>query len=246
MAWALRLEAETRGVAEKLEGAGIPVLRLKGPGLQLRLYDTPAAYPSGDVDLLIPRRQAPAARGVLERHGWLFDPDNGFLWRLSRAASFSRDGIIVDLHWGLHAAHLPAWSLRPLERELWARAKRGAGGLLEPDPESLQVYLALHAAGHRFAQETWVCNVAACSRLVTDWDRVWVIARKARLSGTLRWATAVAEGRTPPSSKRVPLLDGAVGRVAWYLSWVLRGHFLRRPARARLSAALRRKRRSDQ
>src|SRR5438067_11477252 len=115
VASALQVEAETRKVAERLERVGIGVLRLKGPGLKLLLYGNAASYPSSDVDLLIPRQRGRTARRLLVADGWEFDAENGLLWRLSRAASYKRGGITVDLHWGLHAAHLPAWALRNLE-----------------------------------------------------------------------------------------------------------------------------------
>ncbi len=147
IAHALWVQAEGRKAAAELRPAGIPVLLLKGPDLQARLYGTPAAYASGDVDVLIPPRMAPRARAALIQAGWIFSPDNGVLWRFSRAAAFDREGFRLDLHWGLHAAHLPAWSLRSLERRLWEGARIGPSGMREPDAESLVVFLAVHVVG---------------------------------------------------------------------------------------------------
>ena len=48
-ALALWARAEARKVADDLGGIGIPVLMLKGPDLQMRLYGTPVAYASGTV-----------------------------------------------------------------------------------------------------------------------------------------------------------------------------------------------------
>ena len=219
VARALRSEADARDLATSLAQDGIPVLALKGPALQARLYGTPAAYPSGDVDLMVPRGHAREARRAMKRDGWSFEAGNGVLWRLSGAATYVRDEVRVDLHWGLHAAHLPARTLKRLEEALWAGARPGALGLLEPDPESLLVFLAVHAAGHRFERPEWTENVRRCMFLVKDWDVVWRIARQARVEQAVRSAVS-----GQPSVGRI--LDGTVGRAIWTATWVVRGHVL--------------------
>ena len=211
-ALALWAQAEARKVATDLGGIGIPVMMLKGPDLQMRLYGTPAAYASGDVDVLVTRAHAERARGRLVEQGWTFSTDNGVLWRLSGAAAFARDGFTLDLHWGLHAAHLPAWTLQRLERRLWERAARGPSGMLEPDAESLMVYLAVHVVGHRFERPQWQENVKRAADLVSDWERVQVIAQEARVEGAVQRALAAREPdpANPTSRRRV----GSGGRGA--------------------------------
>ena len=220
--WAQR---ETRRVVGELANARVPVMLLKGPDLQARLYGTPAAYTSGDVDLLVPRDRSGLARRVLERRGWRFSRGNGVLWQLSRAASFDREGFRVDLHWGLHAAHLPAWSLSSLERRLWRGARPTSGGMLEPDAESLLVFLAVHVVGHRFERPQWSENVHRAANLVDDWDEVWRIARHAHVSVAVQ---AALEG----DARQRVVLDGAVGRLVSRVTWFTRGHFLPRSLRA--------------
>jgi methylase of polypeptide subunit release factors len=225
VATALWSQAESRRVAAELSDAGVPALMLKGPDLQQRLYGTPAAYASGDVDVLIPRRLAARARDVLARQGWRFEPENGVLWRLSAAATYAREGFRLDLHWGVHAAHLPAWTLRRLEDRLWSGARVAASGFLEPDPPSLLVYLAVHAEGHRYAREVWGENVGAAAALIHDWHDVKLIARHCRVEG------AVLRALRGQVSDDTPILDGSLGAVLWYATWVSRGHFL--PQRVR-------------
>jgi SAM-dependent methyltransferase len=106
---------------------------------------------------------------------------------------------------------------------MWRGARPGEGDLLEPDPESLLVYLSMHVVGHRFARTSWIDYVSACSSLVTDWNRVWRIADEARLSGAVRLAIGVASGGEAPE-KPVPVLDGMRGRAVWELTRILRGH----------------------
>ena len=232
LARALHVQAEVSSLVCELGRLDVPVLALKGPALQQRLYGTPAAYASGDVDLLVPRDRARVARRWLKSAGWRFERENGVLWFLSRAATYARNGVRVDLHWGVHAAHLPAWALRSLERALWAGAHPGAGGLLEPDVESLFVFLAVHAVGHEFRRAAWTENVAACAQLVRDWDLVWRLARDARVERAV--AAALSPERQAP-----PVLGGLVGRAVSGATWLVRGHFIPRRARDVIRRAVR-------
>jgi release factor glutamine methyltransferase len=218
---ALSQQAQAHEVAHHLENAGVPVLCLKGPDLQQRLYGTPDRYLSSDVDILVPRRSAGRARAVLERTGWEFEPENGALWRLSRAAAFSRKGHIVDLHWGLHAAHLPGWSLVSLERDLWSGALQTDEGLRHPDAESLFVFLAVHAAGHKYERQEWIDNARIAATEVNDWDRVRAIASRARVCGAVKRILSADPGR---GSARV--LDGLRGDMLWMATLLARGHFI--------------------
>ncbi len=232
VALALRAQQESWRVGDELQAAGIRALLLKGPDLQQRLYATPSAYASADVDILVGRDRAKAACDHLERRGWTFAPENGLLWRVSRAASFNRDGFTIDLHWGLHAAHLPAWSLEPLARRLWQGAREGPSGMLEPDPESLLVFLAVHAVGHGFQRPEWTENVRRAAALVEDWAEVWKIAHAARVTNAVKAALA-AEG-SPTST---PILDGAWGSIVSWSTWLTRGHFVPASVRDRVRRA---------
>ena len=233
VALALWAQSEGRSLAREMTSAAIPVLMLKGPELQARLYGTPAAYQSGDVDVLVPRSHAGRARRLLEASGWEFAKENGVLWRVADQASYVRHGFWLDLHWGLQVGHLPGRVLRPLERAMWARARPGPSGMLEPDPESLLVFLAAHVVGHRFERRHWWENVTACAALVQDWPRVWRISRDARVETAVRKAL---EGGVP--EEVTPVLDGLLGRAVWVLTWIARGHFLPRRTRAALREAL--------
>ena len=184
---------------------------LKGPALQLRLFGTEAAYRSADVDLLVPGRHAHVVRRRLQAGGWRFSAANGLLWRLDRAAAFERDGVVIDLHWGLHVAIVPPWLLRSLERDLWAGASRSAQGWLEPRIEPLLVYLAVRAAGQAFVKPESVRCVAAAMQRVEDWDEVDAIARRARVTDSVRRALACARGEA--HERTGPLLDHRWGRA---------------------------------
>jgi release factor glutamine methyltransferase len=229
VALALWLQSATHALAAELAEEGIPALILKGPDLQARLYGTPATYASGDVDILIHARDRARTIEFLQEGGWTFEPANGLFWRLSRAASFRRESVCLDLHWGLHAAHLPSSTLRAIERELWRGAAMGPAGLYEPRAEALMVYLAVHAAGHNYERLAWLDNPRRAAELVEDWPEVDRIAREARVTRLVH--DVLGEG-VPETGRS--LLDGSVGAGIWWSTWFLRGHFLSAESRASL------------
>ncbi len=87
-----------------------------------------------DIDMLVGNEDADAARRVLESSGWRYALATSGAWRLTRTATYLWDeGTGVDLHWGVPGAPFATRRLRRLERALWAAARPGGTGLLEPD-----------------------------------------------------------------------------------------------------------------
>ena len=110
---------------------------------------------------------------------------------------------------------------------MWRGARPTSGGMLEPDAESLLVFLAVHVVGHRFERPQWNENVHRAANLVDDWDEVWRIARNAHVSVAVQ---AALEG----DARQRVVLDGAVGRLVSRVTWFTRGHFLPRSLRDRI------------
>ena len=195
---ALRCSDEVEALAKRLSSLGIPLLLLKGPPLQRRLLHNEAAYRSADVDLLVHRGDARRARMALRAEGWGFEPENGLLWRLDRAAAFVRGIVTIDLHWGLHTAGLLPRQLSELEEALWSGARQAPQGWWEPRIEPLFVYLALHAAGRRFAHSDQLGLLAAAVRAVDDWGRVDALVRTSWARWALDYAVRLSSGQTSP------------------------------------------------
>ena len=198
-------------LATDFAAQGIPVMVLKGPPLQQRLLGTESAYPSVDVDLLVHRRQAREARVRLRRAGWRIRPDNGLLWRLDRAQAFERNGVVIDLHWGLHLGSVPPRTLAPLEVAIWTGAIRAEGGWWEPRPEPLLVYLALHAAAFGFSKPARLLLVHGAACLVDNWVEVEALSRSVDAWPAVAHAVGSAQGDT--TQRRPPLLAGVKGRL---------------------------------
>jgi methylase of polypeptide subunit release factors len=116
---------------------------------------------------------------------------------------------------------------------MWEHASQTSSGFLIPEEESLFVFLAVHAVGHDFERREWVENVYKAAELVTDWPRVWEIARRARVTEAVR--AAMAE---QPEGAQIPLLDGPLGRSVWWATYMMRGHVIPRSARDRIREAV--------
>jgi release factor glutamine methyltransferase len=104
--------------------------------------------------------------------------------------------------------------------------------MLEPDPESLLVFLAVHAVGHRFERAEWTENVRRAAALVTDWAEVWRIAHAARVTNAVKAALA-ADG----SPTSIAILDGVWGSFVSGSTWLTRGHFVPASVRDRVRSA---------
>jgi hypothetical protein len=198
VAAALRSMASVAALAEELAPLGIPLLVLKGPHVQRRLLGSPAAYISADVDLLVRRRDGGATRRHLRSTGWTFAAENGRLWRLDGAAAFGRDGVVVDLHWGLHAGLLPATALRPIEQAMWDSAEELTPNLVQPRLEALVAYLAVHHAVTPSPGKARLLQAAAADPTF-DREETLALAARCRLRSTAGWALDAAPP-PPPSA----------------------------------------------
>lgn len=130
---ALALQHLTSRVAAMFERAGLPLLVLKGIALALQTSGSPWGRGGGDLDLLVPPAQLPAAVALLESVGFerppgLFPKDlHGFWGRYSRWAGYelplqrrAPTGLqLVDLHWSLAPVRQPL----PGFEALWRRSQ---------------------------------------------------------------------------------------------------------------------------
>jgi hypothetical protein len=128
---ALALQHLTLRVLPLFTQAGLPVLVLKGIPLALQTTGNAAARGRGDLDLLVPPHELPAAVALLEAHGFSrpygkFPLNLDSFWgRYSRWAGYElplcRHGLAggewIDLHWHLAPVRRPL----PSFAELWRR-----------------------------------------------------------------------------------------------------------------------------
>src|SRR5262249_37226547 len=153
----LAMAAEALRLQSLFDGAGLPVLFLKGSSLAMLAFGNLGLRGGQDIDLLVPCEILQAATALLARAGYLrFDPptdisdtqlrvllplrkDLGFLHRTT--------GLRVELHWRLFLnAHAMA------EASIMAASRvvplTGTAGLRTMGDEDLFAYLCMHGALH--------------------------------------------------------------------------------------------------
>lgn len=239
VAAAVHATAAVRRLAADLGARDVPLMVLRGPPVQLRLFGDDSAYRSADVDVLVPARHRDRVFQLLDGSGWAFSADNGVLWRLDRAAAFTRSGVTVDLHWGVHANTVSARRLGRVEKALWSNAVLTADGWYEPPIESLLVYLAVHGAASEFHKPESLLLVRTAGDLVTDWPAVERLAREAHVWSAVRHALAAARGG--PTGPPPPLFDGRVRQSFSSAARRIRAELSRPGLRAALRAVRRRR-----
>jgi hypothetical protein len=210
-------------VLEGLGSAGVPVIPLKGVALSESLYGDAALRVSADLDVLVPRECVARAWTVLRELGYVMaaheervDASEFDLLLESNIeyafASPEAAGCPVELHWGI------AWRWphsAPAIADLWADARPrpflGAPAhALGPEWELL--YLAVHAARHRWESLKWLVDIhEVCRRGGLDWEKVWAKADRFGLTEVLQislQASAALFDTPLPSSPPARALPG--------------------------------------
>lgn len=144
----------------ELDRVGLDAIALKGPLFARRFYPRASARGSSDIDLLVAEAQIQGARTALAAMGYVGEDS-------PEEARFRRE----HHHLHFHHPHAPVLELHfhayrgfgaTLASEaLLARAAPVAGfaRLRVPAPEDELVYLAVHAASHRFGRLAWLYDL---------------------------------------------------------------------------------------
>ena len=197
---AVRNRLLARGLGEilgRFARAGIPAIPLKGVALAESLYGDVSLRVCSDVDVLVRRNavgpaiellQADGFRGTDRYHARAAEIDlllrsNMEYCLASPPASFR---YVLELHWDI------AWRWRAdseMVDHLWGEARPGTvlgtdASVLSPEWELL--YLALHAARHRWSSLKWLVDIhQICVRGGLDWSGVEGRARRFDLERAL-------------------------------------------------------------
>ena len=168
----------------RCRGRGIPAIPLKGVTLAEQLYGDPSLRESHDIDLLVPTEAVPDAWELLLAAGYTPAPDTPlrsadarWLRATKSACAFVRPHLafryVVDLHWHV-AWRWPAAAATLAD--LWAEARPaplhgGEAWALSPEWEML--FLAVHAARHRWQPLRWLVDIhELCARGGIDYGGV--------------------------------------------------------------------------
>jgi hypothetical protein len=162
------------GAVEALVDAGVRVVLLKGPVLAERLYPTPWLRPSQDLDILICPEDLDRAATALTILGYALQegPSGRHHRRHDHHLSlYHASSPPIELHFRLHARFGVMIESAPfVARAVPLPGACGSGvGILCPEDEFL--YLARHAAIHRFGRLSWLYELKLFLRRYTalDW-----------------------------------------------------------------------------
>lgn len=168
--------------------AGIRGVLLKGVLLARRLYPRPSARATTDVDLLVDRATLEEAETAIRSIGYepLVGPrEDWFREHHHHLHFWHRHALPLELHFHAYRGFGRTLPSRPLLER--SRPVEGASyrSLAVLAPEDELVYLAVHAAAHRFARLAWLYD---CKLLLATMSeaQVAVAAERAREWGYAR------------------------------------------------------------
>jgi hypothetical protein len=160
----LMVTAHLAGIRAAFDASGVAWVVMKGPVVASQLYPDPGDRTYADVDIMVARRDYPAAMAALEALGFEHSIHN---WAhaehvLAGQVEMKTQSLIVDLHWHLHysASDRSPFALAPEEMIARRRAVSVSGQTVPTlDPVDTLLTLAFHAArsdGHRLV---WLKDV---------------------------------------------------------------------------------------
>ena len=192
------LARELIAILASFHAGRIEVLPLKGIPVAAGIYGSLALRSTGDLDLLIHRRDLASAKALLEARGFRpCDGDNGeaspstlLELHLYRPA----DKILVELRWRI----TPSYFSGALDLEYLSEYIQPLH-VMETEvpslpPEELLLTLCIHGSKHQWERLMWVCDVAEVVRAHPglDWDRVARHASRLGVTGAILCGLLVA------------------------------------------------------
>ncbi len=192
--WHRRTAADLKRIYDAFDLHGVRAVALKGLVLGERVYPRATLRPAGDIDLLIAGADRSPAAAALADAGYAERPWQPHETTPDHAVIFEHPGGgSVDLH------HLASVGFRTaattgelIERSISYRTEAGAGAwILAPEDELL--YLAVHAARHRFSRLGWLVDLRLfiARHPALSWEvagaqaRIWGVRRSAAAALTL-------------------------------------------------------------
>ncbi len=243
------MESELARITAALAAREVPVALTKGAATGRTVYDSPAARPVNDLDLLIPATRAEDAAEALiplgyQRHG---PPGSGRLGRWQRRYRSElqmvctvpdRKRLLVEFHWSL--VELPYFIERIPMQDIWATARpfESPPGAFLPDPASLFLHSCAHLALHhsRDLRLIWLVDIDRLARWSElDWAVVVERVERWGLGLAVQRVLAAATGwvGTPAPADVTARLAEMAGDPVGQAMWGLGDE---RPGRARRRA----------
>lgn len=214
---ALLLSCELIGILDRLSAIGVEVMPYKGLALAQSVYGDIALRQSGDIDLLIHRRDLDRIRGAVRELG--YTPHSPVPQGLEKAYLRSGYECAFDCAAGRNLLEVQ-WATQPRfyaidldVEELFRRAvivSVAGRPVKTPSNEDLFIVLSVHAAKHVWERLIWLCDLARLMQLPSlDWEWIASRAKNLRIVRILRVGMAMANrvlfATVPPEAEaRLP------------------------------------------
>lgn len=173
---ALECELSLRALGaclEALDASGVRAVALKGPLLAERLYGSPLARASVDLDLLVLPSELERAMAALARAGYQAGSARevrGYRRHHHHVPLGHAAYPTVELHFAAYVGFGVELAAAPLlARSIpWQSPSTGLRARVLRAEDEL-VYLAVHGAGHRFARLVWLYDLKLLARAHPSW-----------------------------------------------------------------------------
>jgi hypothetical protein len=204
----LRLTSTLLQLTAAFATAQITAIAFKGPALAADVYGDVGLRHSLDLDFIVSRRQASAAKELLESLGFRGGPEVGptlQAWiKHGRSVTMQHsDGTTVDLQWAAdlgeqHDLATLFSHIRSLEL--------GGAEILVPSCEDLLLLLSVHGAKHLWSHLYWIADIVALLTVQTslDWNHLQRESRREAIRRRLLLALALADQVEPLELLHVP------------------------------------------
>ncbi len=206
-----RISSELATLVDLMHRRDVRTAPIKGAAYATWLYDVPSERPMADFDLLVPHAQLKDARNVLRDRGYVRRAVPAF----HHAEPWSRDDLVVDLHW-----NIIAWGRSGIDlNAVWARTapSRPSGAERLEATDALVFHLVNMVRSRLRGPLIAVVDVARMLAAGADRDlalsraAAWKVDRGAALA--LQFCDSILEdrpglpaGRVGPTLEEVALL----------------------------------------
>jgi hypothetical protein len=185
-----------------LEGAGIPVVVLKGPYVASRFYPEPALRPYSDVDIMVRPEHQAAVGEVCAKLGYVVEEDHGGEDAAHPGTSESQFETLYihrdsRLKLDVHYDHLQL-GLRPRDLDgFWRRCRAWPflrAHPLVPSDGDLFIALAVHLHRHGFNRLLWLKDLDLMIRGADlDWAWLRATAKAEGVSASFKYCLVLAQ-----------------------------------------------------
>ena len=194
----LTLARELAAILASFRANRIDTLPLKGIVAAAGIYGSLALRSTGDLDLLIHRRDLSRAKALLEARGFLLceeharaaNPSTLLELHLYRPA----DKILVDLRWRITPSYFSGSLDLDYLHEYIQPLQLMKAEVPSLAPEELLLTLCIHGSKHQWERLMWACDVAELLRAHPglDWERVAQHASRLGVAGATLCGLLVA------------------------------------------------------